>query len=297
MIMLFPIVRIQNYFTHLRVINVPVASDTYLGNPKWAQVDSEVKEILTDGSKHLILKPENEPKCLQVPQYLPCSLCSMSDMPPELNDPCLAPLITDMPPIQLNETACKMVAVGAPDDLTIQVDEDEWAYADPSPGTLTEVCTNNLSQRTSSTHNLGYSGILKLSRDCEYTVMDGPFRTISPYLRNVKLTSLPGHRYQPVIRQVIEDIGNIQLHFRTYGYVYVSVCAGILVLTWLLISYLIVRRCRRKRRRTRAYQTVRTNDTDIDDTTRVIEGVARLLTLPTAARGLARTLPLRNMRV
>jgi hypothetical protein len=225
----FPVILKADKYSLAKLLSIPVAKDTYLGAMKWKQVQINDDYSLSDGNMNYALNEKELPRCQKQIEHLSCEICEFDSIPDKLVDDCVAAVFADKNETQLEEV-CTWNTVPEPEEMAVKIDHDEWAYVDVNPGSITETCTVDEKQQIKNLE-LSHSGVIRFKPDCQYNVINGPFKGINPFIPKVRIETLTGiSRNNHKVKQLVDDISVIQLHFRDFGIVYVTSLGGLVLL-------------------------------------------------------------------
>jgi hypothetical protein len=225
----FPVILKNNKFSLSRLLSIPVAKDTYLGALKWKQVELKDDYSLSDGNMIYALNEKELPKCQKQIEHLPCEICEFDSIPDKLVDDCVASVFADKNETQL-EKVCEWNTITEPEEMAVKIDHDEWAYVDVNPGSITETCTVNDKQQIKNLE-LSHSGVIRFKPDCQYNIINGPFKGINPFIPRVRIETLTGvSRSNNKVKQLSDDVSIVQIHFRDYGIIYVTSLGGLVII-------------------------------------------------------------------
>jgi hypothetical protein len=233
-----PIIATNKKYKVYSLSTLPQVDQTYvLQKLKWKSVQIPAK-LLVQSQHQSFFSNQSNLDCHGIIPEAQCNLCYAYDAFESEGNRCLEDISEGLTTL----TNCPEEKIDNPTNTLTQLTDDTYAYVDNTPGSLEEICPDG-----TRTIALGYSGVMTLLNNCRYKLIDGPINSriglppsinmeIIPRQRN-PLKDLPGNT-------LLNDLNSVQIHFRNYGYIYVIVMAGTLLIMAAIIGFFCRLRCR-----------------------------------------------------
>ena len=237
-ITIVPIIAPNKKYKVYSLSTIPQADHTYvLKKLKWKSLQVPAK-LLIKNQHQSFFSNQSHLDCHGIIPEADCNLCYAYDAFEPEGNKCLEDISEDVTPL----TNCPEEKIDNPSNTLTQLTADTYAYVDNTPGSLESICPDG-----TRTTPLGYSGVITLLNNCRYKLIDGPINSriglppsinmeIIPRQKN-PLKDLPGNT-------LLNDLNSVQIHFQNYGYIYVIVMAGILLVMAAIIGFFCRLRCR-----------------------------------------------------
>jgi hypothetical protein len=263
---IIPIITANEVFRLKEIRTMPSAKMSYLGHPKWTQVQPSKLFVLSSMTNTLKIESMDDLQCVsnQKETLDSCRICFINNLEQNSLDECERSLVTAQGDIQ---ESCIIEEIKDPQDQVVRVKENVWAYLDSTPGTLTEDCP----ARPQYTFDLPYTGKLTFNPDCSYSMVNGPLGLLPMLAHGIKIAATQGVKRISNQRTLDSDLTKLETHFQKYGYIYLLTLAGVILIMGLCLSYfccLRIRQIRAVRDRTRnrvVYTAASRGEEKLDD--------------------------------
>jgi hypothetical protein len=185
-----------------------------------------------------------------------CALCNIYATKRPISDPCFLTIARKQEPWK----TCPFEKTRHPKDVIVRLGQRKWAYADDTPGKLTERCEGNVTEYT-----LPSTGVIDLAENCTYSIRDNPITNDELNTNQLRLSDVEDSPMGNTSR----NLDALEDHVLNHLVIYLSVASsliGSLILGWSIYCYkkpirLRLRRTRRaniSRNRTRSVRVATT---------------------------------------
>jgi hypothetical protein len=248
-----PMITVDDQYTVKEIKTLPSARETYMGRLKWTQVKPEKFFVLSALKTTTKLNEQDDLQCI-VPQQETrdsCKICFIKELENTQLNECEQSLVKYNAEINSN---CTIEEIEDPQDQIVRMKENQWAYLDATPGTLTEDCPS----RPQYTFDLPHTGTITFNPTCSYSMVNGPFGLLPIVAQGIKFIATQGAKRISSKGNFDADLTKLENHFQKFGYIYLLTCAGLISVICVCLSYFCCLRIRQVRiLNARARQRVR----------------------------------------
>jgi hypothetical protein len=248
-----PLITVDDKYTMKEIKTLPSVRETYMGRLKWTQVQPDKFFVLSSLKATIKLNEEDDLQCI-VPQQETrdsCKLCFVKELEHTNLNECEQSLVKYNAEVNHN---CTIEEIEDPQDQIVRIKENQWAYLDATPGTLTEECP----ARPQYTFDLPHTGTITFNPSCAYSMVNGPFGLIPIVAQGIKFIATQGAKRISSNRNFDADLTKLENHFQKFGYIYLLTFAGFISVICACLSYFCCLRIRQVRiLNARARQRVR----------------------------------------
>lgn len=217
----------------------------------WHKLKLPQEKFLYSTKKAIALKGHST-DCIPSLSEKDCALCMFEDTTRPASDPCLNAIAQNLEPWDL----CPFEKIRNPTDTIVKIAERQWAYADDTPGHLTETCN-----QTSKTIELPTTGMLTLKPSCEYQISNNPISTEEIRADGITIQEITDY---PSANST-KEVPSVENHLKENFLIYITTLGSVvllLIIAWALCCYFQKRPLRtegsrpmRRRRRPRSNTT------------------------------------------
>jgi hypothetical protein len=235
---LFPVLLHADKFALKQITKLPTFHPGIFTN-SWIEVDSDLKYFLSNEQSRFKVTPDMY-NCLEFGQY-DCQLCYFSSQPQLPINECEQAMLEGAPTTRLEEICPTTSLPGVEQAYLVN---NSWAFADATPGHITETCGAQ-----TRTITLPPTGIITFDPQCVYRTVDTPIHL---------QTSFSHSRVEQIAFGILSNLwrsnGTLTGHLRDYIYHYLIPTSSAIVILILIVITLVVQRinlqrARRQRRR------------------------------------------------
>jgi hypothetical protein len=223
---LVPIITEKERYRVQDVVTLPTHHQGIVKND-WHKIKADDSIVLHNDYESLAVHKQNL-ACIKLPAHLPCDFCLISELEVSEFNSCLQKVLKGQAPSEV----CDFEKIEFGYEESTQIDNNAWAYSDPTPGIVLETCGEQRNRTSLSTE-----GILNINPNCSYTITNGPFVQAQMPSNVVvyPITSGDEDKVRIVDKTTDSVLGE---HFeRNDLYYVIGLCLGIMVLAVAFSAY------------------------------------------------------------
>jgi hypothetical protein len=216
---LVPIITDKGIYKAYDVAALPTHHKGVVRND-WHRVKADDTMILDNAYESIAVRKDSM-ACMQLPAYIPCDLCMLPHMEVSEFNQCWQKIRDGT---KVPDEVCPTEKIKTGYEESTRIADNIWAYADPTPGTITQKCGDE-----STRYSMDTEGIVKFLPNCTYTVTNGPFIQ-AQMPSNVQVIPSIGSDISEIDRDEIYD-SKVSEHFEKYDIWYVLGLSIVLLFT------------------------------------------------------------------
>jgi hypothetical protein len=223
---LIPIITEKGRYKVKDVVTLPTHHQGILKND-WHKIKADDSIVLHNDYESIAVHKQSL-ACIKLPAHLPCDFCIMTELEISEFNSCLQKVFKGQAPSEV----CDFEKIEFGYEESTQIDNNAWAYSDPTPGIVLETCGEQRNRTSLSTE-----GILNLDPNCTYTITNGPFVQAQMPSNVVvyPITSGDEDKVRIVDKTTDSVLGE---HFeRNDLYYVIGLCCGLVIVTTTLLVY------------------------------------------------------------